>query len=262
MKVLICGKGGSGKSTLSALISIALKNIGYRVLLVDADESNLGLHRLMGIDSPTPLMDHLGGKKAFKAKLSPSFPQGPGDAIFSRQMGSDELSDACVAQADGIRLLVVGKIHEFGEGCACAMGLLSKTVLSKLDVADDEIVIIDTEAGVEHFGRRVDAECDLVLGIIDPAFESFMLAKRMQEMAEKAETEIFFVLNKVSDKVEAAMGQHISSEKVIARIPHNDTIFMDSLEGRELTTQLPEVEPICRAIQDFRKNRMTRQDES
>ncbi len=260
MKVLICGKGGSGKSTLSALISVALKNLGYRVLLVDADESNLGLHRLMGVSSPISLMDHLGGKKAFKSKLSPSFPKGPEDAIFSKRMSSGELSEACLAQADGIRLLVVGKIHAFGEGCACAMGLLSKTVLSKLDVADDEIVVVDTEAGVEHFGRKVDAECDMVLGVIDPTYESFMLAKKMQEMAEKAETEIFFVLNKVSEKVEAAMQQHINAEKVIARIPHDDTIFMDSLEGKELTTTLSEVDPICRVIREFRKSHMTRQD--
>ena len=52
MKVLICGKGGSGKSTLSALIEKKKKNRGYRVLLVDADESNYGLHRLLNISHP------------------------------------------------------------------------------------------------------------------------------------------------------------------------------------------------------------------
>jgi CO dehydrogenase maturation factor len=63
MKVLICGKGGSGKSTLSAIIAIAMKNRGYSVLLIDADESNHGLHRMLGISHPVSMLDNLEGKK-------------------------------------------------------------------------------------------------------------------------------------------------------------------------------------------------------
>ena len=48
MKIIISGKGGSGKSTLSALLALALKNLGFSVLLVDADESNEGLHHQLG----------------------------------------------------------------------------------------------------------------------------------------------------------------------------------------------------------------------
>ena len=68
MKVLICGKGGSGKSTIAVLIANGLANYGNNILLVDADESNLGLHRLMGISNPIALMDNLGGKQGFKEK--------------------------------------------------------------------------------------------------------------------------------------------------------------------------------------------------
>jgi CO dehydrogenase maturation factor len=38
---------------------------------------------------------------------------------------------------------------------------------------ENEIVVVDAEAGVEHFGRRVDGECDLILGVVDPSYESF-----------------------------------------------------------------------------------------
>jgi CO dehydrogenase maturation factor len=68
MKVLICGKGGIGKSTLAALIAIAMKNRGYCVLLIDADESNYGLHRMLGISHPVYMLDNLGGKKGFRQK--------------------------------------------------------------------------------------------------------------------------------------------------------------------------------------------------
>ena len=48
MKIIVCGKGGSGKSTVSTLIARALTHRGYGILMVDGDESNLGLHRLLG----------------------------------------------------------------------------------------------------------------------------------------------------------------------------------------------------------------------
>ena len=75
MKIIISGKGGSGKSTMSALLAIALKDLGFSVLLVDADESNEGLHRHLGISYPVPLLDSLGGKKGFRKMTAATFPQ-------------------------------------------------------------------------------------------------------------------------------------------------------------------------------------------
>ena len=68
MKVIVTGKGGSGKSTLCALMVRQLAKQGWRVLLVDADESNMGLHRMVGIPENPVLMDELGGKKGLKRK--------------------------------------------------------------------------------------------------------------------------------------------------------------------------------------------------
>ncbi len=249
MKLIICGKGGSGKSTISALIAKALDKHGYNVLLIDADESNTGLHRLMGVPQPVILMESLGGKREFKQKLNPVF---PGEELFKPGMKIDDLSDDCISKSDRIKLLVIGKIHTSGEGCACAMGLLSKTVLSKLAIGEKEVVIIDTEAGVEHFGRGVDAGCDMVIGVIDPSYESFMLAGKMQDMAQKAGIDIVFVLNKVDERVEETMIKNINPEKVIAKIPNSQTIFMDSLNGNTLSKDLPEIDVICTLVEKFK----------
>ncbi len=248
MKVLICGKGGSGKSTMTTLLSRNLKNRGYQVLLVDADESNYGLHRLAGVAPPQYIMENLGGKKGFKQKLNATFPTN--DRPFSKKTSIKELPQECVSESDGIKLAVIGKIHDFGEGCACPMGMLSKLVLSNLVINKNEIVLVDTEAGVEHFGRRVDAECDLILGIIDPTFESFLLAKKIEEMALKAGIDVFFILNKVDDKVSKAMQENINMEKVLAKIPSNEQIFLDSLNGNTLSTDIAEIDPICQLIHD------------
>ncbi len=248
MKILICGKGGSGKSTITTLLSKKLKNRGYEVLLVDADESNFGLHRLAGVASPQYIMENLGGKKGFKQKLNATFPTN--DRPFSKKIRINELPPDCVSESDGIKLAVIGKIHDFGEGCACPMGMLSKLVLSNLLINENEIVLVDTEAGVEHFGRRVDAECDLILGIIDPTFESFLLSKKIEEMAVNADTDAFFILNKVDDNVSKTMQENINMEKVIAQIPNNEQVFLDSLNGNTLSADISEIDPICQLIQD------------
>jgi len=253
MKILICGKGGSGKSTLAALLAAKLNNLGYNILLVDADESNFGLHRLAGLPLPTDIMNNLGGKKEFKEKLNKTFPTD--EKPFSQKIGIDELPEGCVTEANGTKLMVIGKIHDFGEGCACPMGVLSKLVLSNLVIKDNEIVIVDTEAGIEHFGRRVDAECDLILDVVDPTYESFMMAEKIQEMAQKASIDLFFVLNKINARVEDSMIKNVDPEKIITRIPQNEQIFLESLEGKALGAELPAIEPICDLIQELKRKR-------
>lgn len=253
MKIIIGGKGGSGKSTISTLIARALTRRGYKVLLVDGDESNVGLHRLLGGEEPVVFLDSLGGKKGFREKKNNAFPQGSTNAIFGQNTKINEIPEACISEVDGIKLLAVGKIHDPGEGCACPIGSLSKTILSNLAIGENEIVIIDAEAGIEHFGRGIDATCDMVLGVVDPTFESFMLAKKMADLAQKARREISFILNKVDERVETSMNIYVDQEKVAARIPLSNDIFMDSLEGKKLSTDLPEIQKICDLIETKKK---------
>lgn len=255
MKIIVCGKGGSGKSTLAALVAKSLKNKGFDVLVVDADESNSGLHRLLGVSYPVPILESLGGKKGFREKMAPAFPQGSGDGLFKDPMEIDDFAEQCVARADGIRLIVIGKIHEFGEGCACPMGALSRLILPKLHIKENEVVVIDTAAGVEHFGRGVDAAADIILGVVDPTYESLMLSKNMQSMAAKAGIEMLFIINKADDHTKLHMIQNVGSENVVAVIPQNQTLVVDNLAGKEIQATLKEIDPICRLIEEFKNIR-------
>ena len=63
MKVLLCGKGGCGKSTVASLLAGTYAAGGKNVLVVDCDESNYGLHRQLGLELPEDLTHYFGGKK-------------------------------------------------------------------------------------------------------------------------------------------------------------------------------------------------------
>ena len=249
MKIEVCGKGGSGKSTLAALMAQSFARAGFRVLLVDADESNMGLqHALAGSTAPVHLMDFLGGKKGFKEKLNQKMMMDNPAGIFSGRQTIDDLPADCVTSEAGVEFLVIGKIHHFGEGCACPMGILSKKFLASLETRKGEIILVDTEAGVEHFGRGMAGEADIVLGVVDPTAESFRMAEKITEMAQNANAAAYFVLNKVEPNIEEAMLRYLDGESVIGRIPKNNEIFLDSLEGRILSARLPEIDAVCREI--------------
>jgi CO dehydrogenase maturation factor len=252
MKVLICGKGGSGKSTLSVMIARALKEKDLDVLLVDADESNFGLHRLMGVASTPDLMESFGGKKGFKEKLNPSFPTDHEVKLFPDRFTLDDIKDKWLVADEGIGLMSIGKIHSFGEGCACPMGVLSKKMFSGLQLGAHEVVIIDTEAGVEHFGRGVIAQGDLLLDIIDPTYESIMLGEKMAMMAESAGIELYYVCNKTDTRVNDVLNEHLRMERVIATVPQDDDIFLAGLEGRILTADLSAIAPIVDLVLKYK----------
>ncbi len=253
MKIMICGKGGSGKSTITSLLARAFAESGKRVLVIDADESNQCLHRLLGARLPENMMEHLGGRKGVKEKLFSGQPGKTAEPIALKgNMGIDDIPKSCIADAKGVQLLLVGKITEFGEGCACMIGGISKHILAKLNEGPQDMVIIDAEAGLEHFGRRVNTGCDLMFCVIDPTYESLEMAQKAQAMSEKAGIDLFFILNKIDDTIHEFMAGKVDLEKLVATIPKSRTLFMESLKGDPLTQKLPQIDQIRKFIESYK----------
>jgi CO dehydrogenase maturation factor len=243
MKILVCGKGGSGKSTIVALLAKEMASRKNRVLVIDSDESNIGLHSRLGMKKPQDFMSYFGGKKLLFEKTRE----------LKDKWRSDDLPTDYLAEKGDIRLLSLGKIYQFGEGCACPINVLASKFLEILDLKDEEFLIADTDAGIEHFGRGVEKGVDVLLVIVDPSQESILLANKVSELGRQAEKPVYYVLNRVgSQETRDFLMNAIDKERVIAIVPENKEIFMSGLTGSEFNMDVDGISEIADTLESIR----------
>lgn len=252
MKISLLGKGGCGKSTVSSMLALNLSNRGYRVLIIDSDESNFGVNRLLGLEEPMELMDYLGGKSNFSQKMRESANKtGKGEPlleIFGESWGIDDIPRECLSTKGNISLLQIGKVKHFGEGCACAMGVLSKNFMETLKLGPKEIAILDTEAGVEHVSRGVERGIDISLIIMDPSYESIRLCEKMERMMEEGGKPTKIVLNRFDQESINSIKDKIDFSKVVAVFEDDRNIRMSGLKGEPVKFDGIEVDRLAKFI--------------
>ena len=167
MKVAVCGKGGSGKSTVTTLLAKELAGRGRKVLVIDSDESNYGLSRQLGVDLPLDFTAYFGGKqKAMQDMMLSDFTH----QFFHETWEIQDIPERYYSEKDGVRLMSSGKIHTANEGCACTMGNVLTQFIEHLVLSEGEYALIDMEAGIEHFGRGIDNGVDLILMVVEPSY--------------------------------------------------------------------------------------------
>lgn len=246
MKIAICGKGGCGKSTTTALLAKELARAGKQVLVIDSDESNYGLHRQLGMELPKDFTAFFGGKEAvLKDMMLSNFTH----KFFDGPWSLSDIPEGYRAEKDGVMLMSSGKIHQANEGCACAMNNVMQQFIANLQLAADEFALMDMEAGIEHFGRGVDNGVDLLLMVVDPSFESLRLSKKIQELGSSIGKPVYFILNKVTDDTRQAMVETVAdSEKIAAVLFADSQIASAGLTGAELTNHCPGVQELARKL--------------
>ncbi|HEY5670829.1 MAG TPA: carbon monoxide dehydrogenase accessory protein CooC [Anaerolineales bacterium] len=204
MKIAITGKGGVGKTTLSALLAQAYADSGRQVLAVDAD--------------PSPcLAGALGFPSELRARLSPisemdeliyertGAKPGTTGGFFTLNPRVDDIPDNFSVSHRNVRLLEMGAVDIGGTGCICPESALLKTLFTHLLFRKDDVLLLDMYAGVEHLGRATVDFVDAMLVVVEPTRRSLGTAAQIKKLAHDIGlTRLWLVGNKVRDPEEAA----------------------------------------------------------
>jgi CO dehydrogenase maturation factor len=203
MKLAITGKGGVGKTTLTALMAQAYADAGRQVLAVDAD--------------PSPcLAGALGFPDELRAKLAPIAEM---DALIEERTGAkpgtvggfftinprvDDLPERFSVIHRGVKLLEMGSVDLGGSGCICPESAMLKTLFTHLLFRNDDILLLDMYAGVEHLGRATVDFVDAMIVVVEPTRRSLGTAAQIKKLANDIKlNRLYLVGNKVRNEDEA-----------------------------------------------------------
>ena len=188
LSIAVAGKGGTGKTTFSALVVRTLKDFGvHPILAVDADP-NSTLADALGVEEGRPLADIR--EQGSSAEGSPSSGIGRARAI------DDEIQRA-ITEADGFDLVIMGQPE--GPRCYCYVNTLLRKSLDSL-AGNYPGVVLDNEAGMEHLSRRTTNDVDCLVAVMNPTLPSFRAARRAIELSRNLPVNIgrrFLLVNRV-----------------------------------------------------------------
>lgn len=241
LRIAVAGKGGSGKTTLAALLCRSLMARGLKpILAVDADPNSCLPERL-GVTVRQTI-----GQMREELRSDPeSVPPG-----VSKHAWIDQLIHQDVAEANGFDLLVMGR--QEGPGCYCYINNVLRDSLEKLG-EQYRAVVIDNEAGLEHLSRRTSGRVDVMLVVCPPTLIGARTAARVRDIINSLRLEVghtFLVLNESDQapagELAAAFAQ--VGVEVLGAVPVDPQVSAFDVTGRSLL-QLPEDSPAAQAVQ-------------
>jgi CO dehydrogenase maturation factor len=183
LRVVVSGKGGVGKTTLTALVGRQLARSGRRVLVVDADEQ-MNLARTLGLPpAACRAVVPLSRQEGYIEETVGARPGESGGMLRLNPDTSDAVARFGVDGPDGVRLLVMGGLRAAGGGCLCPEHSLLGSVVAGVRREHADVVLMDTHAGVEHFGRALARGFDRALVVTDPSANGVAVAVETARLA-------------------------------------------------------------------------------
>ncbi len=185
MKIAVVGKGGSGKTTTSAVLARTLARRGVTTIALDCDTNpNLGLSLGVGEDVADRLIAVRQAVDTGEEEHASSF--------------ADLVERFGVNAPDGVRLAVVSAIENPEPGCPCC-GISPEQLLEKLDLVDG-IVIADFEAGLGTITRMGVNPVDVIVVVAEPTSKSLEVARRAVALVQKEKLgRLVIAANRVRD---------------------------------------------------------------
>lgn len=224
--IALAGKGGTGKTTTSALLIKYLINRGMTpVLAVDAD-ANANLNELLDLDVNVTLGE-------IRKELKGEIPSG-----MSRDQYMEMKIHQSLIEESGFDLMVMGQPD--GPGCYCAANQYLAMTMDKL-AENYRYIIVDNEAGMEHLSRMNLRSIDYLLIVSDPSARGIMTARRIADITGPLQLEIkqqYLLVNRAPSPVPPALQEkideavHDADMNLAGIISSSDNLIDQELSGR------------------------------
>jgi CO dehydrogenase maturation factor len=239
--IAMAGKGGTGKTTVAAMLLRYLVEHGKTpVLAVDAD-ANANLNEVLGIE-----LGHTVGEAREEMK------KGGGMVHMTKDQLIEMRINQCLVEADGYDLISMGQPE--GPGCYCAANNLVAHYMEVLG-KNYPYILMDNEAGMEHMSRLTTKNVDLLVLVSDPSWRSIQAVQRLKDLASSLKVVVgraVLLVNRAVNGLSERAQEEIASHglELAGLIPQDALVAEYDSQGRPTYT-LPGDSPALQAVQDI-----------
>ena len=238
--IAVSGKGGTGKTMLSALLVKYFSEVGS-VFAIDADPDS-NLPQALG----TVVSKSVGDER--EAILNTPSYSGASGGIDKRTAFRAAIS-GLIVETPPFDVIAMGRSE--GEGCYCPINDILCQAIDTM-VSSYDFIVIDCEAGLEHLSRRTERDVDIMLVITEPTMNGVLTAKRVQELAKELRTSfgtVSIIANKVTPETKPALDKTARENdvEIADYIPYDPNVYHFDIMGKPII-ELPEDSVACIAV--------------
>jgi CO dehydrogenase maturation factor len=238
--IAMAGKGGVGKTTVSALIvRYFARHLSDPVLAIDADpNSNLGETLGLVIEKT------VGDIREDFMKDPQGVPSGM-DKVLYLEM----LMNQVLMEEKNFDLLVMGR--QEGQGCYCMVNNILNRFADELE-SNYRYLLVDNEAGMEHLSRRTSGKVDMLLMVTDYALRGLRAVGRINGMLGDLKLDVRqkgLIVNRAPERLSQAFLDEAAQigVPILCTIPQDDHLLEFDMERRSLL-ELPDDSPAVLAV--------------
>lgn len=238
-KIAITGKGGVGKSFITAALALLTAQKGTQVLAIDADpDANLASALGIPLEAQKGIVTIARHKKLIEERTGAKVQQY--GQIFKLNPEVKDIADTYAYHHRGIDLVVLGAIASGGSGCACPENVLLQALVQDLILHRGEVLFMDMEPGIEHLGRATARGVTSFVVVVEPGVRSLESHRRIAAMAADIGIEqVRVIANKIRNAGDAEMIQDALGEaEILGFIPYSEAIMANDRDGKSAIDNL------------------------
>ncbi len=250
--IALAGKGGTGKTTISAMIiKYLMKKQNAPILAIDADPS-ANLNMVLGVDLDSTVGGIREGmlKKVQDSVTAGGAARGTMSGGLSKHEYLDYEIHSSLIESDRFDLIAMGRSE--GPGCYCAVNHNLRDILDTLS-DNYPYVVMDNEAGMEHLSRRTTQDVHHLFVVSDPTLRGIVAAERIVDLKDELEINIentYLILNRLSGEIPPLLKEKIDSIDVtfLGVVPADEGVTENDFSGTPLV-ELEDDSPVYRAVE-------------